>query len=188
MSVPNADELVRDRIKFKFHCAEQHLNKLVNFQQTENINTTTESRVRWEAETECLLNQLMGTRDALLVRINEKLHLGISSKNVNSGTVNQALNLLNRGDLLDDLNKLACSEGSWFWNLNELRNIGTHRTVLNIRVDMAYEPHRITFIIKPDRVTDTEVVPYLADSIKRMKDLIETIIAKDPLLRDPRLS
>jgi hypothetical protein len=129
----------------------------------------------------------MGTRDALFVHINEKLRLGISSNNVNSETVNQALNLMKRGDLLDDLNKLACSEGSWFWNLNELRNIGTHRTLLNIRVDMAYEPHRITFIIKPDRVTDTEVVPYLADSIKRMKDLIASIMIKDPILRDPHL-
>jgi hypothetical protein len=187
MSIRNSDELVRDRIKFKFHCAEQHLNNLVNFQQTETINTTSESRVRWEAETECLLNQLMGARDALLGRINEKLCLRISSNRVELGTINQALNLMKRGDLLDDLNKLACSDGSWFWNLNELRNIGTHRSILNIRVDMEYEPHRITLIIKPDRVTDTEVIPYLADSIQRMKDLIESIIIKDPILRDPLL-
>jgi len=185
MSIPDTEELIRDRIKFKFHCTEQHLNKLVNFQQTETINKTPDSRVRWEAETECLLSQLMGAKDALLVRINENLHLGISPKNVNSGTVNQALNLLKRGELLDDLNRLACSDGSWFWNLNELRNIGTHRALLNIRVDMAYEPHRITFIIRPDLVTDIEVIPYLADSIKKMKDLIESIIIKDPLLRAP---
>ena len=48
---------------------------------------------------------------------------------------------------------------------------------------MAYEPHRITFIIKPDWVTERKVIPYLDDSIKSMRDLIESIIAKRSLVK-----
>jgi hypothetical protein len=138
VSIPNPEELIKNRIKFKFYCTEKHLSNVIRFQQNENINSSFESRVRWEAEIECLLSQLIGSKDALLMTINEKLKLGIPKKDVNLDTVNQRLNFINRGSLLYDLNRVACSKGSWFWILNDLRNQGMHRSVIKNKHSRKY--------------------------------------------------
>lgn len=77
VSENKATELIEDRIKFKLFYAEQHYNKLLQYQQEEGVNflRTFVSRIRFEDELECLLAHLIGARDALLMRIKDKLGL-----------------------------------------------------------------------------------------------------------------
>jgi hypothetical protein len=63
--------------------------------------------------------------------------------------------------------------------LTDLRNTGTHRSIIN--VSFAGGDTRITFIEDPK--SDLEIIPYLDDRIQRMRDLIDNIIRKEPLLR-----
>lgn len=193
VSIANAKELVEDRIKFKFYCAKEHLGNLIQFQQNENFNSSFESRVRWEAEIECLLSQLIGSKDALLMVINEKLKLEIPKKDVNINTINQKLNSIKKGNLLDDLNCVACSKGSWFWVLNDIRNDGMHRSMININIHQnlhedvnsnrnSSDPVRITFLSDPDQ--ELEIIPYLVDRIQKMKNMIEAILSKEPILKN----
>lgn len=57
---PSAQDLIEDRIKFKIYSAEKHLKRLKDFQQKEKINSSFETRVKWEDEIECLLFHMMG--------------------------------------------------------------------------------------------------------------------------------
>jgi hypothetical protein len=85
---------------------------------------------------ECLLAHLIGSVDALLVRINDKIGLGLNIKNVNSGpksltVINNELDRRGKYNLLRDLieankNK-PCEEIGWFWTLKDVRNKGMHR-------------------------------------------------------------
>lgn len=65
---------------------------------------------------------MIGTVDALLTRVNEKLSLNIRERDINAGSVNRALNRINRSEVLADSDKVSCSTGSWFWLINDLRN------------------------------------------------------------------
>ena len=177
--------LVEDRIEFKFYSANQHLVKLAKFQEAgENYNDTWESRVRWETEIECYLNQLIGAVDALLMRINDKLKLQIKENKVNLGSVNWALNLTDRGDLLKDLNHLECSTGSWYWKTKELRNKLAHRKFESIKVSISI-PSNVKKVSYPNDVSEMGLVPFLEDKLPRMRCLIESIIAKEKALRKP---
>jgi hypothetical protein len=63
--------------------------------------------------------------------------------------------------------------------LTDLRDTGTHRSIIN--VSFAGGNMHITFIEDPD--SDLEIIPYLDDRIQRMRDLIDNIISKEPLLK-----
>lgn len=170
--------LIEDRIEFKLFAAKQHLIKLDNFQKSgENYNDTWESRVRWESEIECYLNQLMGAVDALLMRINDKLKLKIEENKVNLGSVNWALNLTNRGHLLKNLNHLECSTGCWYWKTKELRNKLHHRKFENIFIS-----EDVSYISDKKKMG---IIPFLEDKLPRMRRLIESIKAKEPSLSKP---
>ena len=68
---------------------------------------------------------------------------------------------------------------SWLKILIELRNTGTHRSIINVNFDGGNT--HITFVEDPK--SDLEIIPYLDDRIQRMRDLIDNIINKEPLLR-----
>lgn len=188
VSIVNAKELIEDRIKFKLYSAEKRLTKIRNFRNVENINSSFEVRVRWEEEIECFLHQLIGAKDALLVRINQQLGLGLPIENVNLASINHELKNRNNCNLLYVLNQLASKKDSWYWNLNELRNIGAHRNVININVgvDLFENIHtgesssdvKVYFTLEQR----LEIVHYLEDSFQKMKKLIQNIINKEPML------
>lgn len=174
------EELFRDRIKLKFFYAEKHLNNIVGYQLSgERFNENWNVRLKWEHEAECFLYHLMGVVDALLMRINAKLRLKIKDDEVTLGAINNELSI-RHNDLLSNLNKMAGRRGSWYYKLNELRNIATHRNVLNIKVTMG-EPIKVSFV----NVPNLEIVPYIQDRFDRMKKLVEDIVVKEPLLREP---
>lgn len=136
-----------------------------------------------------MLNQIIGAKDALLMRINERLGLGLPLSDVSLGNINQKLSMAGKSSLLSSLNKLASQQDSWYWNLNELRNIGTHRALINIQAGVGMVENankkgksssnvKVGFVVNPNK----EIIPYLEDSIRDMKNLIEDILKHEPSL------
>lgn len=190
MSSPSSIDLLEDRIKFKFHAAKEHLKNLETLESKGGINKNPDARVRSEIEIEGLLAQLVGVIDALLARINKKLNLGIADDKVSLKTIKKKLERL---DLIKDLIDLDDDKCSWYSHLKELRNIGTHRKIINVNVSVSLVENAntgkgssgATRIYFKDSDTDLELIPYLEDRIQKMQVLIQRIISKEPLLRTP---
>jgi hypothetical protein len=131
-----------------------------------------------------LFSQLAGSVDALLIQINNKLSLGLienliySNENVIIQIIDR-LNNLGKGGLLTQLLH-AVKPREWFWTLKELRNRGIHRKLINIQVAPGGERRIIRLMTDPQ--TDLEVLPYLNSSFQKVKDLIEDIKNREPLL------
>lgn len=184
MSNPNriAKKLLEDRIEFKFYAAEKHLQILSDMEAEGEIPDNSKGRLNWEIEIEELLFHLIGAMDYLLVRINERLNLKLETRKVTAINVCKKLRLKKRNDLIKELWDLLNPRNpvrSWLKILTDLRNTGTHRSIIN--VSFAGGNTRITFVEDPK--SELEIIPYLDDRIQRMRDLIDNIIRKDPSLR-----
>ena len=174
--------LLENRIEFKFYAAEKHLQALTDMQAKGETPNNSVGRLNWELEIEELLFHLVGAMDCLLVRINERLDLGLENGKVNAINVCKKLRLKKRNDLIKELWYLLNPHNrvrSWLKILTDLRNTGTHRTIINI--SFAGGNMNITFVEDPQ--ADSDIIPYLDDHIQRMRDLIDNIIRKEPLLR-----
>jgi hypothetical protein len=77
-----ANNLILDRVQFKIYAAEYQLNCLKKLEQNGSSMTSASNvpRVIWEMKMECLLAHLIGSVDSLLIRINDKLGLGMNIK------------------------------------------------------------------------------------------------------------
>jgi len=184
MSNPNriAKKLLEDRIEFKFYAAEKHLQILSDMEAEGESPDNSQGRLNWEIEIEELLFHLIGAMDYLLLRINERLNLKLETRKVTAINVCKKLRLKKRNDLIKELWDLSNPRNpvrSWLKILTDLRNIGTHRSIIN--VSFAGGNTRITFVEDPK--SELEIIPYLDDRIQRMRDLIDNIIRKDPSLR-----
>ena len=184
MSNPNriAKKLLEDRIEFKFYAAEKHLQILSDMEAKGETPNNSKGRLNWEIEIEELLFHLIGAMDYLLVRINERLNLKLETRKVTAINVCKKLRLKKRNDLIKELWDLSNPRNpvrSWLKILTDLRNTGTHRSIIN--VSFAGGNTRITFVEDPK--SELEIIPYLDDRIQRMRDLIDNIIRKDPSLR-----
>jgi hypothetical protein len=148
LSSDDARELLEDRARFKLYAAEQHMENLHNFLDKGGIymNSSFQSRVYSEIQIEGLLFQLVGSIDALLIRINDIFELGLSEKSIYSSEekvkqISDELETRGKSNLLTELQNALKSEkhngvgrGEWLWNLRELRNRSTHRQLINIAV------------------------------------------------------
>lgn len=185
MSEAEATELIEDKIKFKLFFAEKHYNKLVEYQQEETTDflKTFVSRVRFEADLESLLAHLIGARDALLYRIRDRLGLCVKDNDVHLSKINKKLLWTRNRRLLSEMCSVS-HDGFWLDHVNELRNTGIHRNIIPIRKSMTINsssPMRITFTFEDSQTL--EIIPYLNDSIQKMRVLIESIIDKEPILK-----
>ena len=174
--------LLENRIEFKFYAAEKHLQALIDMQAKGETPNNSVGRLNWELEIEELLFHLVGAMDCLLVRINERLNLGLENRKVNAINVCKKLRLKKRNDLIKELWYLLNPHNrvrSWLKILTDLRNTGMHRSIINI--SFAGGNMNITFVEDPQ--ADSDIIPYLDDHIQRMRDLIDNIIRKEPLLR-----
>jgi hypothetical protein len=184
MSNPNriVKKLLEDRIEFKFYAAEKHLQILSDMEAKGETPNNSGGRLNWEIEIEELLFHLVGAMDYLLLRINERLNLKLETQKVTAITVCKKLRLKKRNDLIKELWDLLNPRNpvrSWLNILTDLRNTGTHRSIIN--VSFAGGNTRITFVEDPK--SELEIIPYLDDRIQRMRDLVDNIIRKDPSLR-----
>ena len=174
--------LLENRIEFRFYAAEKHLQALTDMQAKGETPNNSVGRLNWELEIEELLFHLVDAMDCLLVRINERLNLGLENRKVNAINVCKKLRLKKRNDLIKELWDLLNPHNrarSWLKILTDLRNTGTHRSIINI--SFAGGNMNITFVEDPE--SDSDIIPYLDDRIQRMRDLIDNIIRKEPLLR-----
>jgi hypothetical protein len=140
--------------------------------------------VHWEMEIECLLAQLIGSIDALLIQINRKLGLGLDEKSIYSNErvvnmMNEKLNAKGKGGLLADLQS-AVASGEWLWTLRDLRNQGLHTNLLNMHFRRGITEN-VSLRIHPQ--TDLEIITYLEDNINRIKNLIYDVIKNETSLR-----
>jgi hypothetical protein len=182
MSNKTAKALLEDRIEFKFYAAEKHLQILSDLQAKGKTPNNSDGRIEWELEIEELLFHLIGTMDCLLIRINERLKLGLEIRKVTAINVCKKLRLKKRNDLIKELWDLVNPNNpvrSWLKILINLRNTGMHRSTIN--VSFAASNTHITLV--EDRDSELDIIPYLDDRIQRMRDLIDNIINKEPLLR-----
>jgi hypothetical protein len=184
VSNPNrtVKKLLEDRIEFKFYAAEKHLQILSDMEAKGETPNNFKGRLNWEIEIEELLFHLIGAMDCLLLRINERLNLKLEIRKVTPINVCKKLRLKKRNDLIKELWDLLNPRNparSWLKILTDLRNTGTHRSIIN--VSFAGGNTRITFVEDPK--SDLEIIPYLDDRIQRMRELIDNIISKEPLLR-----
>jgi hypothetical protein len=175
----NAQELIENRIKFKLYAAEHHLKNLEALEQENEIILRFEGRVKWEIEVECFLSQLVGLRDAILFRINDKMGLKLKKTQVKFTNIKIILNALNKRTLLETI-KVFGDKHDWFSVLKELRNQSTHRELTNVRIKPDTSEAKVYIIT--DSPTELEVIPYLEDSLRKMKDLIEHIKNNEPIL------
>jgi hypothetical protein len=174
--------LLENRIEFRFYAAEKHLQALTDMQAKGETPNNSVGRLNWELEIEELLFHLVGAMDCLLVRINERLNLGLENRKVNAINVCKKLRLKKRNDLIKELWYLLNPHNrvrSWLKILTDLRNTGMHRSIINI--SFAGGNMNITFVEDPQ--ADSDIILYLDDHIQRMRDLIDNIIRKEPLLR-----
>jgi hypothetical protein len=182
MSNTSVKALLENRIEFKFYAAEKHLHLLSDMQARGETPNNSDGRLNWEIEIDDILFHLIGAMDCLLVRINERLNLRLEIRKVTAINICKKLRLKKRNDLIKELWDLVNPHNpvhSWLKILTDLRDTGTHRSIIN--VSFAGGNMHITFIEDPD--SDLEIIPYLDDRIQRMRDLIDNIISKEPLLK-----
>ncbi|MGH9982468.1 MAG: hypothetical protein ACRD8W_00750 [Nitrososphaeraceae archaeon] len=135
-------------------------------------------------EIECLLAQLIGSVDALLIRINSKLGLELDEKLIysNESTVNIINNKLEaegKGRLLNDLQN-AVEPKEWLWTLRNLRNQSLHANLLHMHFRRGVIEN---VSLKTDPQTDLEIITYLEDNINKIENLINEIIENETSLK-----
>jgi hypothetical protein len=174
--------LLEDRIEFKFYAAEKHLQRLSDMEAMGETPNNSMSRLNWEIEIEELLFHLIGAMDCLLGRINERLNLKLETRNLSTINVCKKLRQKKRVDLIKELWDLLNPRNpirSWLKIVTDLRNTGTHRSIINVR----FAGGNMRIIFTDDLDSELEIIPYLDDRIQRMRDLIDNILSREPLLR-----
>lgn len=188
----NSEKLLVDRVEFKLHAAEHHLNNLKEIELISG-DLSKGNIVRVEMEIDCFLAQIVGAIDALLVQINMTLGLGIAIDKADIYSVQSALSAKTKNiDLLTELNQ-AANHDNWFWLLKELRTQSMHRTMLRrmrdynsfderIRVFIPKQQRKST--VSPDDYMQIELIQYFQESIQKVRELVNTIRLKEPILKE----
>ena len=182
--------LLRDRVEFKLYAAETHLKNLkeiqLNYPNVEEDNPS----VQVELEIDCFLNQVLGAVDCLLILINTRLELGIAAGKVDVATVQSALNARTKNiSLLTELHQ-ALEHDRWLWTLIEFRNqtmqwpsMEAHALVFHDETATITSLHHrkskhdsTVFVVK-------NLTAFFEQSVKRLRELINTIRMKESLLK-----
>ncbi len=191
-SKESENELLSDRIKFKLHAAEYHLNQLKEIDK--KYGNILKDRINAEIQIDSFFAQIIGAKDSLLVRINEKEKLGLPLDEVNLEMLNTKL--IKKKEILKELNTLSSKKKSWYWLLNELRNHSLHRAMLNKNVSMSIIENVndntsksikpvVSFLVNPldkeKKAMDKPIIEYLEESLHKMRGLIDRIRKKAAL-------
>jgi hypothetical protein len=157
---------MNDRVALKLYACEKHLENLRQMKLTyegsqadkQELNHT---RIGLETEIDCLISQMIGIIDCLLVQISNKLGLGIPLHQISIDRVMSELySKTNKINLLIELNE-ARQHGRWYWSIIDLRNRSlTTSFDLNTR--------------NPD------LISFLEECFNRVKALIKDVKNKEP--------
>lgn len=172
-------KFLSDRVRFKLYACQRHLKNLKNIESKYENLASADVRLGAEIEIDCLLSQMIGTVDSLLIEINDKLELGISIDKVEIVAVLSGLRAKTKKiELLEDLDN-ASQYGNWYWLVQQLRNYSFHSSLILIPANSTrlYLPRMPTSSVNDS--TSIELIPYLEQSLNKLKKLIENIRMKE---------
>ncbi|HEY7695375.1 MAG TPA: hypothetical protein VH797_04675 [Nitrososphaeraceae archaeon] len=188
MNRKNDSDLLLDRVEFKIIAANEHLNNLREIQSRNPDARGLDSALKWEMEIDCFLVQLLGTLDCLLMLINSKLELGIESERVDLATIQSALNARTKNiSLLTDMHQASAYDG-WLWVLKEFRNLTMQRPSKDAQYFLFGVTSRSTRDYQnentgsSDEFVNKNIIRYFQQSLKQVRDLVNSIRVKEPLL------
>jgi hypothetical protein len=172
-------KFLSDRVRFKLYACQRRLKNLKNIESKYGNLASADVRLSAEIEVDCLLSQMIGTVDSLLIEISDKLELGISIDKVEMVTVlSGLLAKTNKIELLEDLDN-ASQYGNWYWLVQQLRNYSFHSSLILMPANSTrlYLPRMPTSSVNDS--TSIELIPYLEQSLNKLKKLIENIRMKE---------
>jgi len=183
--------LLHNRIEFKLYAASYYLDKIMRFKKDHAGIHDDMKSVHMEIAIDGFLAQLYGAIDSLFILINEKLNLGLSLEQVNSGSVKDKLDSIGKQSLISEWDD-ARQSGNWLAELSEFRHQITHRE--RLRMMREYEPwtdeavHYVSnkqreISLNPSDYMSVDMIKYFDESFENVQRLIETIRAKDPSLQ-----
>ena len=113
-----------------------------------------------------MISQIIGTVDALLFRIIDKLQLtGIRKDRIEIPTVISGLSAESRGiDLAKDLQD-ANMQGNWYQEIKNFRNYSLSGSLLSAEASL-------------------DVIPYFENTLGQLKEFIKNIMLKEPTLQN----
>lgn len=182
-------DLLLDRVEFKIFAAQQHLTNLQEIQSKPEESHEIHPLIQMEMEIDCFLSQILGTLDCLLVLINTKLELGIASKRVDLATVQSALNARTKNiSLLTDMDQASAHNG-WLWILKEFRNLTMQKPSKDAQYlligdnNIATKNYQNETIQPSDEFINKDLIRYFQQSLQRVRELVNAILDKEPLLK-----
>lgn len=190
--MPSKDisNLLIDRVDLKLYVAEKLLNNLQEivekYQNMENENI----ELQMEMDIDCFLVQILGAMDALLIQIDTRLELGIATEKVDLDTIQSALNARTKNiSLVTDLYE-ASEYNSWLWRLKEFRNQTMQRPAVQVQdhffknISKDISPEQLTkSTADPGEYLNENLIPYFQESVRRVRQLVNAIRMKEPLLK-----
>jgi hypothetical protein len=155
ISENEAGRLIENRTQFKLYAAEQHLKNLENLEQDGSSTMHFfKGRVEWEMVIESFLFYILGVWDSLLAKINDNWELRLKGMDININ------------------------------NIKEWRNQVTHISLLPVLFSVEIPENGKPKVYFPDdQDKKLEVIPFLEDSHRSVKALLQQIIRNEPRLR-----
>ncbi len=138
---------MNDRVALKLYACEKHLANLRQIRLTDEVSEAKKqelnrTRINLEIEIDCLISQMIGIIDCLLVQTNNKLGLGIPLDQISiDRVISELYAKTNKIDLLVGLDE-ARQYGKWYWSILELRN---HSLTTSFDLNMS-SPDLISFL------------------------------------------
>ena len=157
---------MNDRVALKLFACEKHLRNIgqmkltyrgpqVNKQELDYI------RINLEIEIDCLISQMIGVIDCILVQTNNKLGLGIPLHQISIDRImSEIYSKTNKIDLLIELNE-ARQNGNWYWSVIQLRN------------------HSLTSSFDLN-TNNPDLIAFLEECFNHVKALIEGVKNREP--------
>lgn len=168
-------EILIDRVELKIYAAVHHLNNIILLENKYSNIPKPAIQLEVEVEIDCFLAEIIAAIDALLIQINNDLALGIANEKVDLSTIQSALNSKTKNiDLLSELHK-ASERENWFRVLRELGIRTMYKTMLQIK--------QTKFTLDVGNYVDKDMIQYFQDTLWNVRGLVDSIRAKEPLLR-----
>jgi hypothetical protein len=157
---------VNDRVALKLFACEKHLEnirqmKLAYKEPHVNKQELNHIRINLETEIDCLISQMIGVIDCILVHTSNKLGLGIPLHQISIDRImSEIYSKTNKIDLLIELNE-ARRNGNWYWSAIQLRN------------------HSLTSSFDLN-THNPDLIAFLEECFNRVKALIEGVKNREP--------
>lgn len=190
MSSDFTSKLITDRVEFKLFAAQTRLHNLQQIKLNSGNMEKIDPNIQMEMEIDCFLSQIIGVIDCLLELINARLELGIAAGRADPTAIQSALNSRTKNiSLITELH-LALEHNRWLWTLKEFRNQTMQKPskqVLDLLLEnkpasMVSEDYD-TYKINWKEFNHKNLIEYFEKSVKRVRELVDTIRIKEPLLK-----